>query len=342
MKFCILADLHIGVKKSSDAFLKSASVFFFSQLFPYLKEQGIKNIIVLGDVFDTRESVNVKALDFVYKFFSMPFNFTVISGNHDLYHNNTSSITSLVMLHKFSNVELISGYKEIDVEGNKLLFVSWMPDEKELTKIFDESEAKVCFGHFDISGFVYTGNKLNEKSIPIETFSKFDKVFSGHFHTRDTKIINTTEITYCGCPYELTRSDIGNKKGFHIFDSTTSNYEFIENQLSPKYIQVKYPDVVSESVISNNFIDVFVDEKDLEDDLKVKEYLKIFNSEICLQPPTVKIVKSEDYLTEELQLSDESKSIIDLINEYVDVQKDLENKEELKELLNEIYEEVLI
>ena len=241
MRVAIVSDLHIGIKKSSDAFLKSASDFFYKQLFPYLKDNDIKTILVLGDIFDTRESVNVKALDFVYDLFMQPFNYIVITGNHDLFYNNNTTLTPLKMLHKFSNVELISEAKDITLNNN-LSFIPWLSDNKEIHEAIAKTDAKICFGHFDISDFVYTGNKLNEKSIPIETFSKFTKVFSGHFHTRDTKIINTTEITYCGCPYELTRSDIGNAKGFHVYDTILDTYEFIENTVSPKHIQITYPD----------------------------------------------------------------------------------------------------
>lgn len=334
MKFCIVSDLHIGIKKSSDVYLKSVSDFFYSQLFPYLQKNAIKNVIVLGDVFDTREAVNVKAMNFVYKLFSMPFNFIILVGNHDLYHKNSSELTSLKILSKFNNVKLV--IKPEEIFG--MTFVPWIIDEEEFKVYIDSVKTKICFGHFDIDTFSYTGNAIQSHSMSPDLFSKFDKVFSGHFHTRTSKIINNTEITYVGCPYELTRSDIGNQKGFHIFDSDTTNYEFIENTVSPKHIQIKYPADVDNDILTNNFIDIFVDEKDLSNDDAIKSYLKKFNDDSCLQPPTVKIIKADDYLTDELQISDESKSIIELITEYVQKQEVL-NKEELIDLLNTVYEE---
>ena len=342
MKFCIVSDLHIGIKKSSDIFLKSAEDFFYKQLFPYLKENNINHILILGDVFDTRESVNVKALNFAYDLFTMPFTFTILTGNHDLFYNNSYDLSSLKMLAGHNGVEIIKKPKDRITLSSNLFLAPWIIDQEEFNTAVKNSQSKICLGHFDIDGFVYTGTNPSSKSIAPEVFSKFDKVFSGHLHTRTTKIINNTEIVYVGCPYELTRADIGNTKGFHILDCKTNSYEFIENRVSPKHIQIKYPDIVDESIISKNFIDIFVDEKELDNDKKVKDYLKIFNSNTCLQPPVVKIIKTEDYLTEELEVSEDSKSIIQLIGEYVDIQETLDNKNELKTLLNEIYEEVLV
>ena len=339
MKLAIVSDLHIGIKKSSDVHLKIAHDFFHRKLFPYLKENDIRTIMVLGDVFDTRETINVKAMNFVYDLFSMPFNFIILTGNHDLYHNNNAAITSLKILSRFNNVELVNLARDYKIGDSSFFIVPWVQDMEEFKKSLELSQASICFGHFDIDGFSYTGNTISEKSINPKIFSKFDKVFSGHFHTRCSKIINNTEIVYVGCPYELTRADAGNAKGFHVYDTETNNYEFIENKLSPRHIQVKYPTILDEATLQNNFIDVFVDEADLKDDDKIKEYLKIYNSEKYLQAPTVKIIKTEDYLTEDLKIDDESKSIIELITEYVKLQENIDNKKDLTKLLNIVYEE---
>lgn len=342
MKFAIISDLHVGIKKSSDVYMTIVKDFFHKQLYPYLQKNEITDIFILGDVFDTRESINVKAMNFVYDLFSKsPFHYTILVGNHDLFYNNSRELTSLKMLNNLSNVTIINNLTTVWRNEVPILLCPWIIDDADLHVAIKETEAKICFGHFDIAGFNYTSKLPIGKSIQPDTFSKFDKVFSGHFHTRESRIINNTEIIYVGCPYELTRADIGNPKGFHIFDTETSNYEFIENTVSPKHIQIKYPEMLDDITIASNFVDVFVDEKDLQDDDKIKEYLKRYNSDICLQPADVKIIKADDYLDDDLKLDNEAKSIIDLITDYINLQKVIDNKKEVINLLNEVYEESL-
>jgi DNA repair exonuclease SbcCD nuclease subunit len=45
----------------------------------------------------------------------------------------------------------------------------------------------------------------------------------GHFHHKS----NDGHIFYLGTPYEITWSDYGNEKGFHIFDFDKRDFEFI-------------------------------------------------------------------------------------------------------------------
>ena len=65
MKVALLADLHFGVKRGDQIWMNSQVRFFKNQLVPELKKQNIKDIWILGDVFDTRESVNVNVISTV-------------------------------------------------------------------------------------------------------------------------------------------------------------------------------------------------------------------------------------------------------------------------------------
>ena len=56
-------------------------------------------------------------------------------------------------------------------------------------------------------------------------FKKFDKVFSGHFHTRS----NQGDIYYLGNPYEIYWNDFESTRGFTIFDTETLEHTSIDN-----------------------------------------------------------------------------------------------------------------
>ena len=55
--------------------------------------------------------------------------------------------------------------------------------------------------------------------------NKFDTVFSGHFHKKS----DDGHVYYLGNTYQMTWSDDGCSKGFHIFDTETRELERIVN-----------------------------------------------------------------------------------------------------------------
>ena len=56
-----------------------------------------------------------------------------------------------------------------------------------------------------------------DKGTDVKTFDKFDRVYSGHYHTRS----DDGKIFYLGNPYEMYWNDISDTRGFHIFDTET-------------------------------------------------------------------------------------------------------------------------
>ena len=100
MKIAILNDTHTGIRNSADIFLDNAAQFYNETFFPYLKKHGIKQIIHLGDYYDNRKAINIKALYHNRKNFLEPLrdagiSMDVITGNHDTYFKDTNTPNSL-------------------------------------------------------------------------------------------------------------------------------------------------------------------------------------------------------------------------------------------------------
>ena len=62
MKIAILNDTHCGCRNSSDIFMQYQERFYGEVFFPYLLENDITQILHLGDYYDNRKTVNLKAL----------------------------------------------------------------------------------------------------------------------------------------------------------------------------------------------------------------------------------------------------------------------------------------
>ena len=92
-------------------------------------------------------------------------------------------------------------------------------------KKIESTDAQVLMGHLEVKRFtMYKGFTNFDHGLDRKVFGKFDRAFSGHFHHKSTQ----DNITYLGSPhYQMTWSDYGDKRGFHIFDTETREIEFI-------------------------------------------------------------------------------------------------------------------
>ena len=66
---------------------------------------------------------------------------------------------------------------------------------------------------------------MMETGMDVRIFDKFEKVYSGHFHTRS----NDGKIFYLGNPYEMFCNDVNDPRGFHIFDTETLEQTPVDN-----------------------------------------------------------------------------------------------------------------
>ena len=227
MKVALISDLHFGIKKSDLKFQKSQLAFFEKQLIEELKLQDIKDVFVLGDVFDTRQSVNVQTNNVVLKLFKdtfKDFNIKIIVGNHDLYYTDTTEVNSLKQLNLLPNVIVYEKPETIEMYGHSLTFMPWITDYDNIN--FTSSE--FCFAHMDVAGFMMDKYNMCSNGVPVKKLAEnFKHVYTGHFHTRSKKTIGNCDIEYIGSPYQLTRIDADQDRGCTILDLDTNNTELI-------------------------------------------------------------------------------------------------------------------
>lgn len=233
-KIALITDNHFGARGDSQLFDKFFRKFYEKIFFPILDQLKIKEVVGLGDTFDRRKFINYLSLSNCKDYFFQPLldrgiKFHLNVGNHDTFYKNTNSINSPdLLLGEFSNIDIYANPGEFVVGGNcDALMVPWIcPENQDETyDLLSNTKAQVVFGHLELAGFQMYRGHVNEGGASPSIYSRFEHVFSGHFHHRDTK----GNITYLGNPYELTWSDYDDPRGFHIFDTDTRELTFIEN-----------------------------------------------------------------------------------------------------------------
>lgn len=341
MKIALLNDTHLGIRNSSDIFLDNAAKFYNETFFPYLKKHNIKQILHLGDYYDNRKAINIKALYHNRKTFLEPLrqlgvHMDIIPGNHDTYFKDTNTPNSLKELLGFfiNEVAIIEKPKVLKYGSRKIALLPWISseNEKESEEFIKTCDADFLAGHLELNGFEMQRGILSEHGMSAKQFAKFKAVFSGHYHTKSSK----GNVHYLGSQLEFFWSDCDDKKFFHILDTETLELTPIHNPHT-LFAKVNYDD--SKKMIapdlSNKFVKVIVKERSDQKKFdafmdKIQEYdlhdLKIVENFSDILP-----------VNEHIDVSvDDTQSLLD---DYVDATETDLDKSYIKLKMKEVYKE---
>ena len=231
MKIAVITDTHYGARKGSKHLHDYFELFYSNVFFPYLEENGITTVIHMGDIFDSRKSIDLQSLEWSKRVVFEPlkkYKVHAIIGNHDCYYKNTNIVNSPeLLLRTYPNIQVYSTAKEITIAKLKILLLPWINSENYgvSSNLIKKTKAKIAMGHLELNGFRATRGHMMETGMDVNIFDKFEKVFSGHFHTRS----NDGKIFYLGNPYEMFWNDVNDSRGFHIFDTEDLTHTPVNN-----------------------------------------------------------------------------------------------------------------
>ena len=346
MKVAIITDQHFGARSDSIAFLDFFEKFYDNTFFPCLDTNNISTVLILGDTFDRRKYVNFYALDRAKKMFFDKLaerNITVhmLAGNHDTYFKNTNEVNSPdLLLKEYNNIHVIDDPETIEVDGTKICMMPWICPENYQASL-DEmktTKAELCMGHFEIAGFAMYRGMESHEGLSKETFEKFDMVFSGHYHHRS----DDGHIYYLGNPYELTWQDFNDPRGFHLFDLSTRELEFVRNPYT-MFARIEYNDKDQEPInldeydLKECYVKLIVVNK--TDFYKFDKFIQKLYSKGCHD---IKIVEDlsefeDGEIGEEINLED----TISVLTNYVDSVETDVDKEKIKTYMRTLYTEAV-
>ena len=345
MKIALINDTHAGVKNGSDIFLKHTAKFYDNVFFPYLEKNNIQKIIHLGDYFEHRKYVNFKVLrhnyeHFIKKLYDYDIHMDIILGNHDVYYKNTNTLNSLrEILKQYS--DRIHIHEEPTVkcyEGLDIGLLPWMCEENydKSMDFIKNSKASIMMGHLELSGFKYMGNAtIKSHGMDKSIFDRYDAVYSGHYHTKSSR----SNVTYLGTQFELTWSDAGDPKYFHVLDTETRKLSAIKNPhvLFRKFYYNEDDEIdVTKDMVEDNYVKVIVSNK--KDLYKFDKFIeKIYD----FKPYEVKIIENFDEYAGE-KINDDDVKVDDtstLLNSYIDATETNLDQDILKKMLQELLTE---
>lgn len=339
MKAALLADLHFGVKRSDTIWKESQLRFFKEQFVPELKEQNIDTVIICGDVFDTRQAINVQTENDVLDLFKETFkdlNIHVIVGNHDMYHTTSTFTNSLKAINLLPNVTVYETPTEVMFDNMKVLMLPWITDYSQ----FDEmilNHYEYAFAHLDIVGFDMGGG-LSTSGLTIkDVLSKFKHTYSGHYHSRCIKKFEDSDITYIGSPYQITRIDKRQpERGYGILDFETGKFEWKDNKVSIRFIDFTYPNV-DEKLVPGNVIDIAVPYEFQNETKKIYDLAQKLNK---LNPAYPVNTNNEDSPTKEqdIKIDIDSLNLTTMFKSFLEQYETVLDKEELYQELIKLYD----
>lgn len=341
MKVALLNDNHFGVKNSADVFSDYQQRFFDEQFFPYCVKHKIKKIIHAGDFYEHRKYINIKTLARTREFFldklrEHDMTMDIIPGNHDCYYKNTNSLCSLTQsLGEFSDVVNIHMEPIVKSYGGlKIALLPWITTENytESIDFIKNSSATIMVAHLELQGFeMMKGAPVMSHGLNAELFSSYEKVLTGHYHTKSDK----GNIHYLGTQYELSWSDANDPKYFHILDTKTRELELIRNELR-LFNKIFYNDDPQKKRpnVKGTFVKVIVTSK-----RDTKKFDSFVDKLLRQEPFDLKIIDSFDAFLGD-SIDDDSVDLMDtstLLNSYVDaIDTDLD-KDRIKMILHQLY-----
>jgi len=255
-KAAVMTDLHVGLKSNSITHNEDCLTFA-----GWFVEQAQANqcdiCLFLGDFFHNRNNINLLTMDYglrIMQLLNDSFQRVIlIPGNHDCYYKDRRSIHSVEWASHLPNVEVINEWHK---EGN-VIFVPWMvgSDHKKVP----HAKAKYMMGHFELPNFLMNQMvRMPEVGeVHAEDFNKVEKVFSGHFHKRQTQ----NNIYYIGNAFPHNYADAWDDERGMMILPWGEEPQFLSWPAAPRYRVYRLSDLVEnpDKLEPNSYVKINLD-----------------------------------------------------------------------------------
>lgn len=329
-----LADVHLGVQnKHQDIMLSLECVR------EYAKEHSIDKVIILGDLFHDRFSIDIESLCLVKDFFKRckdsDQEWIVFPGNHDMFLKNDWTINSLKPFE--DSFTIIDTIKAVKIHDVRYFIIPFITSEIKYMEILKKIETKVTdddilLTHIGVTDAVLNSCFLIQHWNAVNfTNSKFKQVFTGHFHCHQ---VISNKVVYPGSliPFKFDEGNIDH--GFLDFDTITRQFKLINIlDCCKKYFPDKVPPP-QYLTISSDDIETLDNQEykgsniriSLEREMTDNEKSQLSQKLEYLDPTSVRFMPFKD-LKEQMQIAKKEdvnyNDPLSLFNRFVDADKKL-------------------
>jgi hypothetical protein len=346
----ILGDMHLGVRSNSLEWLEMQKDFYDNQFIPTILENYQEGdiLVQVGDAFDNRQSINIKVLHYAVDLFErlgkiLPTH--VICGNHDIWAKKSNEVSSIDALKWIPNVAIYKEPKTFKWGDKEVLLMPWRRDtEHEVETLQKFPNAQIVFCHSEVRGIKLNNKVDNHEGTDTDSYNRFEAVYSGHIHYRQRK----GKLRMVGTPYELTRSDMDNTKGFDLVNLEDMQETFFENTISPKFVKFNLTQLYNvplgefKEKIRNNYVDLFVPSNIATTSALSRLINKVQKISRKIDPNIYELdsyIDSDLYDMDQIEDLYKNYNILHLCNIYVDsLTHDENTKNQIKDRLKKLHD----
>jgi len=351
-KIALITDTHAGVRNDNPAF-HDYQKCCYDWFFNYIDTNNIRNVVHLGDIFDRRKYINFLSAkrcreDFLDPLEDRGIETHIIQGNHDSYYKDTHEVNALdeLVAGRYRFINTYSLPDIINIDGLDIQIMPWITDttREASMDLIEHPRAEVLMGHLELHGFTMHKGAISDHGMDRNVFSKFDKVYSGHYHHRST----IGNVTYLGAFAEYTWADYNDDRGFNVFDTATRTLEFIKNPYKifrlARYDDVENPNIVEKiqktdfSRYKNTYVKLVVINKS-----NPYAFDLLFDSIYKAGPLDIQVVEDASVLieSEDADSVDEAEDTATILSKYIDgLTLPLESAR-MKSFMLDVYQEAL-
>ena len=221
----------------------------------YGKNNGIKEYVILGDVYHDKTIIYNISQAMMIEFFTnhSDCHFRIISGNHDLSSTGENQKSAIQALDELENVECF--IKDVSVQELDYCSAAFVP----FTNMFVEdikkygsypSNCKILFAHLVLNEAVLQSGLSRVDKVKLNDLKQFKLAILGHYHKPQDFHNEYTHVWYTGSLIPRDWNDKNESKRFLVVDTETLEVNSVDITGVPLFVEIVIPPNSTEEHIS--------------------------------------------------------------------------------------------
>jgi len=267
----IFSDIHVHCHKRSNDRLEDC-LKALDWVFDVAEQRNITEILFGGDLYHDRQKIEVYSYQRTFETLEKRlrdgrFKLYLLLGNHDIWYNDNTSISSVVPLSALPGVRIIYQPERINIAGSNWDFI---PFTHNPISSIQELKTKpgspeYALGHIAIDGALLHGTQYSDVaiehdgdmvSVSVSLFEHYKHTFLGHYHAEQR--VNS-KVEYIGSPLQLSFGEAFQKKHIIAFNVKTGQKFYVPNDFSPIHLVIDIKDKEKYN-LNGNFVRIKVDD----------------------------------------------------------------------------------